>query len=359
MADSSKTEKATPKKKEDEQKKGNVFQSADVISALSILALFFTIKIMLPFIYQYLTNFLTKYFVYTKTVNTLTAEFVMDVLKDSLIALFLLAGPMMLMAIAVGVIATGAQTRFRISKESLKFKFSRISPIQGMKRLFSLRSLTELVKSLIKIVILVLMLYSSFTGMAKDFPKLMYEDVLQATYFILSSIMNIVIQLSIAFIAIAALDYFYQWWEYERNLRMTKQEVKEEYKQMEGDPQVKGQIRERQRRMSMQRMMQQVPTADVIVRNPTHFAIALRYDIEKDSAPVVVAKGQDYMALRIIEIAEKNHIPMTENRPLAHALYREVDVNGLIPPEYYVVLAEIMAWVYSMKRSKGDIEVSK
>lgn len=359
MADSSKTEKATPKKREDERKKGNVFQSADVISALSILALFFTIKLALPFIYQYMSGFLTKYFVYTKTVNTLTMDFVMDVTKDSIIALVLTAGPMMLISIAVGIIGTGVQTKFKFSKENLKFKFSKISPIQGMKRLFSLRSLTEVIKSLLKIVIMAVMLYSSYTGIAKDFPKLMYEDILQATYFILNSIMNIVLQLSIAFIGIAALDYLYQWWEYERNIRMSKQEIKEEYKQMEGDPQIKGQIRERQRKMSMQRMMQQVPTADVIVRNPTHFAIALRYDIEKDSAPVVVAKGQDYMALKIIEIAESNHIPMTENRPLARALYREVDVNGIIPQEYYVVLAEIMAWVYSMKRGQGDLEISK
>jgi len=131
---------------------------------------------------------------------------------------------------------------------------------------------------------------------------------------------------------------------------MSKQEIKEEYKQMEGDPQIKGQIKERQRKISMQRMMQQVPTADVIVRNPTHFAVALKYDIEKNSAPIVVAKGQDYVALKIIEIAEQNHIPMTENVPLARALYKTVAVNREIPEEYYVILAEIMAWVYSLKK---------
>ncbi len=351
MADSSKTEKASPKKREDERKKGNIFQSSDVISALSILALFFTIKTVLPFIYKYMSGFIMKYFVYTKTVNTLTAGFVMDVAKDSLIALFMLAGPMMVMSIAVGIIATGVQTRFKISKENLKIKFSKLSPIQGIKRLFSLRSITELIKALVKISIMAYILYSAYLGIAKSFAKLMYEDIMQATYFILNSIMDIVLQLSLAFIAIAALDYFYQWWEYERNIKMSKQELKEEYKQLEGDPLIKSQIRERQRKMSMQRMMQQVPTADVIVRNPTHFAIALKYDIEKNSAPIVVAKGQDYTALKIIEIAEQHHIPMTENKPLARALYSAVEVNREIPPEYYVVLAEIMAWVYSMKRS--------
>lgn len=350
MADSSKTEKATPKKREDERKKGNVFQSTDVISAFSVLALFYTLKIMFPFSYSFLSGFLTKYFVYTKTVNALSSGFAIDVLKDSAIALFFVAGPIMLVSIAVGVIASGMQTRFKISKENLKMKFSRLSPMQGFKRMFSIRSTVELVKAMIKISVMAFILYTGYMNIAKHFTKLMYEDVQQATVFILDSIMGIVIQLSFAFIGIAVLDYLYQWWEYERNIKMSKQDIKEEYKQLEGDPQIKGQIRERQRKMSAARMMQQVPTADVIVRNPTHFAVALKYDIDKNRAPIVVAKGQDYMAFRIIEIAKQYDIPMTENKPLARALYSAVEVNREIPPEYYVVLAEIMAWVYSMKR---------
>ncbi|HEX2985424.1 MAG TPA: flagellar biosynthesis protein FlhB [Caproiciproducens sp.] len=359
MADSSKTEKATPKKREDERKKGNIFQSADVVSALSILVLFLTMKMVMPYIYQYLSNFMSKYFVYTKTVHELTIDSVMKFATDSVISFLLLAGPVMLASVAAAIIATGVQTRFKFSKENLKMKFSRLSPIQGIKRLFSIRSITELVKSMVKISVMLIILYSAYMKIVSDFMNLMYEDVLQATYFILNSIMDIVLQMSMAFIGIAVLDYLYQWWEYERNIRMTKQEIKEEYKQLEGDPLIKGQIRDRQRRMARQRMMQQVPTADVIIRNPTHIAVALRYDIEKDSAPVVVAKGQDYMALKIIEIAEQYKIPMTENKPLARALYREVEVNGVIPQEYYVVLAEIMAWVYSMKRGQGDREISK
>ncbi len=343
MPDSSKTEKATPKKREDERKKGNIFQSSDVVSALSILSLFLILKMLFPFMYHSLSLFLSRYIAYIKTIPALSAEFAMDVAKDALIALFLLAGPMMLTAIAVGVIAAGAQTRFKVSKENLKMKFSRISPLQGIKRMFSIRSM-------LKISVIFYILYSSFMNIAKYFTKLMFEDIFDAVQFILNSIMDIVIQLSMVFILIAAFDYLYQWWEYERNIKMSKQEIKEEYKQMEGDPQIKGQIKERQRKISMQRMMQQVPTADVIVRNPTHFAVALKYDIEKNSAPIVVAKGQDYVALKIIEIAEQNHIPMTENVPLARALYKTVAVNREIPEEYYVILAEIMAWVYSLKK---------
>lgn len=350
MPDSSKTEKATPKKREDERKKGNIFQSSDVVSALSILSLFLILKMLFPFMYHSLSLFLSRYIAYIKTIPALSAEFAMDVAKDALITLFLLAGPMMLTAIAVGVIAAGAQTRFKVSKENLKMKFSRISPLQGIKRMFSIRSVTELVKAMLKISVIFYILYSSFMSIAKYFTKLMFEDIFDAVQFILNSIMDIVIQLSMVFILIAAFDYLYQWWEYERNIKMSKQEIKEEYKQMEGDPQIKGQIKERQRKISMQRMMQQVPTADVIVRNPTHFAVALKYDIEKNSAPIVVAKGQDYVALKIIEIAEQNHIPMTENVPLARALYKTVAVNREIPEEYYVILAEIMAWVYSLKK---------
>jgi flagellar biosynthetic protein FlhB len=351
LADSSKTEKATPKKREDERKKGNIFQSADVVSALSILVLFLTLRMTLPYFYTSFKTFLTRYFGYGKTMQSITIQSASDVGRDCMTALFTMAGPALLASVAIAIVGTGLQTRFKFSHEQLKVKFSRLSPIQGIKRMFSLRSVAELVKSLIKIAVLFYVLYSAFRNITNSFTKLMYEDVMQAVVFILQSIMDIVLQLSIAFIGIAALDYLYQWWEYERSIRMSKQDLKEEYKQLEGDPLVKGQIRERQRKISMQRMMQQVPTADVIVRNPTHFAVALRYDIEKDPAPVVVAKGQDYTALRIVEIAERCRIPMTENKPLARALYRDVKVNSQVPSQYYVVLAQIMAWVYSMKRS--------
>lgn len=359
MADSSKTEKATPKKREDERKKGNIFQSKDVISALSILALFYTLKLMFPFFYQYMSTLLTKYLTYIKTTDVLSSSFAMDVLKDAVIAILLLAGPVMLVSVVVGILATGVQTRFKFSKENIKFKFSKMNPLKGLKNMISLRSFTELLKAMVKISVIGFVLYSAFLKITQSFTKLMFLDIMSAVSFILTSIMDIVIQLSLAFIAIAAVDYFYQWWEYERNIKMTKQEIKEEYKQMEGDPQIKGQIRERQRKMASQRMMQQVPTADVIVRNPTHFAVALKYDIEKNGAPVVVAKGQDYTALKIIEIAKEHNIPMTENKMLARALYSKVEIDQEVPAEYYLILAEIMAWVYSTKRRLGEIEIPK
>jgi flagellar biosynthetic protein FlhB len=168
--------------------------------------------------------------------------------------------------------------------------------------------------------------------------------------FMMDRIMSIVYKICLIFVAVAILDYAYQKYDYEKKLRMTKQEVKDEYKQTEGDPQIKGRIREKQRKMSMNRMIQQVPNADVVVRNPTHFAVALKYDIDHDQAPIVLAKGQDFMAKRIISVAEKHKILITENKPLARSLYETTEVNDYIPAELYQAVAEVMAWVYSNKK---------
>lgn len=353
-ASEGKTEKATPKKREDERKKGNIFQSADVVSAFSVLAIFLIAKIALPYIYRYLSNFYIQYVAYTKTVRTLSEDFALDVFRDAATAVILASAPVMAAAILIAILATGAQTRFRFSRERIKFKLSNISPLQGIKRMFSLRSVVELLKSLFKTVVIGCIIFLQMKNICTQCVAMMSEDVMQATVSILGDIMDMVIQISVVFVAMAAFDYLYQWWEYERNIRMTKQEVKEEYKQLEGDPEIKGRIRQQQRAMARQRMMQQVPDADVIIRNPTHFAVALKYDAQKDNAPVVLAKGQDYMALRIVEIAEKYHIPMRENKPLARALYASTEVNMEIPPEFYNALAEIMAWVYQLKKETRE-----
>lgn len=346
----SKTEKATPKKREDERKKGNIFQSADVVSAISVLTVFYTIKLTLPYGYRYFSNFFIRYFKYTKTVTQFNISVSLGMLKDIVTAVLLLSLPAAIAAALAAIITTGAQTKFKFSHEKIKFKLSNINPLQGIKRLFSLRSIVELLKSIIKITIIGYVMYLQIKKICNQCIAMLYGDVMESVIALLNDIMDLVIQMSLVFIAIAAFDYLYQWWDYERNIRMSKQELKEEYKQMEGNPEIKGRIRQLQRKMANRRMMQQVPTADVVVRNPTHFAIALRYDSKKDNAPVVVAKGQDYVALKIIEIAAQHNIPMKEDRPLAHALYASVKVNMEIPPEFYNALAEIMAWVYKLKR---------
>ena len=345
-----KTEAATHKKRQDERKKGNVFQSNDVINAVSILVPFVMLKVTMPRIYEYCSENLREFIGYCGTVDVLTGQFAMKILVTVILGIFSIGAPIMLSAMAVGIIASGAQTKFIFSFETLKFKFSKINPLSGIKKMFSMRTLVELLKSIIKAVIIGFIFYSEFSDILASSQNLIYMDVILAIGTILDKIFSIVIKLCIAFFIIAAADYFYQWWDHERNIKMTKQEVKEEYKHTEGDPQIKGRIKEMQRKRANMRMMQQVPTADVVVRNPTHFAVALKYDIEKNGAPVVVAKGQDYVAFKIIEIASENDVPMIENKPLARALYREVKIGREIPAEYYSATAEILAWVYSLKK---------
>lgn len=352
MADSAseKTEKATPKKREDERKKGNIFQSSDVVSALSVLAIFIAMRIAMPHFYNSVSGLLAEFIHYAGTRNTLDGTFMSDVNRRMWMSIILLSAPVLLASVGAAILLTGAQTRFKFSGEKIKFKGSNISLIQGFKRLFSLRSVMEVLKALIKTAIIGYVIYAKIKDICVQCTGMMETDVMQSTVAILNDLMDLVIQISIVLVALSALDYFYQWWEYERNIKMTKQEVKEEYKELEGNPEIKGRIRQMQREMSRQRMMQQVPTADVIVRNPTHFAIALRYDPDHDAAPVVVAKGQDRIALRIVEIAAENNIPMKEDKPLARALYASVEVGSEIPPEFYAALAVIMAWVFQLRK---------
>ena len=354
MADSAadKTEKATPKKREDERKKGNIFQSADVVSALSVLAVFAALRVAMPYIYRSLSRLLTTYIGYAGTRDALNGIFAADVNRTMWIAILLLSAPVLLASVGAAVLATGVQTRFKFSGEKIKFKGSNISPIQGFKRLFSLRSVVEVLKAMVKTAIIGYIIYLKIKDICVQCVGMMDTGVMQSTVNILNDLLDLVIQMSIVLVVLAAADYFYQWWEYERNIRMSKQELKEEYKELEGNPETKSRIRQLQRDISRRRMMQQVPTADVVVRNPTHFAVALRYDPEKNTAPVVVAKGQDRVALRIVKIAAANNIPMREDRPLARALYASVKVGAEIPPEFYAALATVMAWVFQLKKER-------
>lgn len=351
MAVDSKTEKATPKKRKDERKKGNLFTSKDITGALSILVIFLTLNMVFPYIYQFMSRLITRYFGYSDTVNILTTDITLEICKYAILALLLVLAPVMLASVTVNILATGTQTKFKFTHKQLAFKFSRINIIEGFKRLFSLRSFVELIKAFLKMLVIIYVLYRQFKKIADGIVELIYEDIMQATVFMLHSIMSMVLQLCIVFIAIAVLDYMYQKWQYEKSIRMSKQDIKDEYKQLEGNPEIRGRIREIQRKMAMRRMMQQVPSADVVIKNPTHFAIALKYDIEKNEAPVVVAKGQDYVALKIIELAKANGIPMKEDKPLARALYGAVEINREIPPEFYAALAEIMAWIFTAKKT--------
>ena len=257
-------------------------------------------------------------------------------------------------AILCAVAATFAQTNFLVSTESMKPKFSRLNPLEGFKRLFSLKSLVETLKNLIKIIILMAIIFLSIRDMFLESSNYLYTELGAAAAHLVEMAGGMVVRICIAFVAVAAMDFFYQWWDYEKNMMMTKQEVKEEYKQMEGDPQVKGKIKEIQRRRAQQRMMQQVPGADVVIRNPTHVAVALRYKPDKDDAPVVVAKGLDELALRIVSVAEENGVAVIENVPLARSLYADAPLDQMIPMEFYGPVAEVLVYVLKLDGSEAQ-----
>ncbi|MGI6731890.1 MAG: flagellar biosynthesis protein FlhB [Anaerovoracaceae bacterium] len=352
MAESNKTEKATPKKRRDERKKGNAFQSKDVISVVVLLVGFILLSKLGSFIVAQIKELYLSQMIKIESLHKLTIQTCTSMLVEGVKVFYISVTPILIILALVGILMTGVQTRFLISGDLLKFKFSRINIIQGFKRMLSLRSIVQLVKSLLKIAIIIWIIYSDVQELLLVTPDILNTSLDSNLAFLLDRTMAMVYKICILFVGIAALDFMYQKYDYEKKLKMTKHEVKEEYKQTEGDPFIKGKIREKQRSLSMNRMLQQVPQADVIVRNPTHFAVALKYDIDKDFAPMVLAKGQGHVALRIIEAGEKNNIAITENRPLARSLYEAVEINEYIPEEFYQAVAEVMAWVFNNRKNK-------
>lgn len=352
MAETNRTEKATPKKRRDERKKGNVFQSKDVISIAVLLLGLITIKKMGIFVAKQATNQLVAGMnraIYHPCLSmALCTEVLMDILKTYAVAVM----PVLLVCMSAGVLVAGVQTRFLVSGELIKFKGSRISFIEGMKRMISVRSYVQLLKSILEITVIAWVIFTGVRDMLPVVPDVLSVDIGKSLAFMMDRTMAITYKICLFFVAVAVLDFGYQKYAYEQKLMMTKQEIKDEYKQMEGDPLIRGRMRERQRKLSLNRMIQQVPTADVVVRNPTHFAVALKYQADRDAAPLVVAKGQDSLAARIITVAEKNGVLITENKPLAQSLYRNVELNDYIPEELFKPVAEILAWVYKERKER-------
>ena len=356
MPEGNKTEKATPKKRRDERKKGNVFKSQDAVAVAGLLGTFATLWLLTGTFAQQLGGFMTLCLATAGEESRDVGGVCGELAVQGIVLVVKTVGIVALAAILCAVAATFAQTRFLVSTESMKPKFSRLSPLQGFKRLFSLKSLVETLKNLIKIAILMAIIFLSIRDMFLESSNYLYTDLTAAAAHLVEMAGEMVVRICIAFVAVAAMDFFYQWWDYEKNMMMTKQEVKEEYKQMEGDPQVKGKIKEIQRRRAQQRMMQQVPGADVVVRNPTHFAVALRYKPDQDDAPIVLAKGQDNIALRIVQIAEENKVAVIENVPLARALYAQAELNQMIPPELYGAVAEVLVYIFKLNGKKQIVK---
>jgi flagellar biosynthetic protein FlhB len=345
-----KTEKATPKKRREARKKGQVFQSREISTALVLLFVFISLRIFGKNIYTQLAAFAEKVFVeYPRIEDLYMPDILVRVFIDGVIVFFKAAGPVLLIGMLTGLLVSYAQVGFLFTLETLKPNFSRINPLNGMKRMFSPKGLIELLKAVLKVTVIMYISYAYMNGKVQSVISLMDMDVISIASFIGITSMDLAIRICIALVAFGMFDFAYQWWEYEKNMKMTKQEVKEEYKQIEGNPEIKAKIRQKQRQVSMRRMMQEVPKADVVITNPTHFACALKYDAEKAPAPVLLAKGQDYVAFRIKEIARENRVEIVENKPLARAIYDSVEIGEAIPPELYQAVAEVLAFVYSLK----------
>lgn len=349
-----KTEKASPKKRRDVKKKGEVHKSADLCSAVTLFLTFGTLKIgyegFLRAMRGLSSSMLSGEVIVANARNVSIAS-LGAYYKEVLSAVLPLILPLLLVAMVGGVAVHVVQTGPMFVTEKLKPDFKRINPLTGFKRIFSTASLVELFKSVLKVIILFYISYSYLSSALKSFVNMMYADVGRAFSQVLSTSFSMGIIIGLALIAFSALDVLYQWWKFEKDIRMTKQEVKEEYKQTEGDPQIKAKIRQRQRKMSSMRMMRHLPEATVVVTNPEHYAVALRYDEERDKAPVVVAKGMDYLAQRIRQKAAEYNIKVVENKPVARALYASCEVGDEIPPELYQAVADILIYIYKTVRT--------
>jgi flagellar biosynthetic protein FlhB len=346
-----KTEKATPKKRRDaREKEGNVLQSKEITIAASIFFTFFALLLLGKYMFRMITETISIWFARIGGDITPNSEFIMETAVFIMRSCAMILVPLVAVTFTVPIIVVLFQTKGLFTMKPISPKFSKLNPINGFKRLFSLQSSVGIIKGLIELGAIGAIVYARIIGNVRDYQRLTDMDVIQGVSFIAKTGFDLVMTIIVIFAFVAVGDYIFQWWQYEKKLRMSKQEVKDEYKQIEGDPQIKGKIKQKQREVAMKRMMEQVPAADVVVRNPTHFAVALIYEKENTSAaPRVVAKGKDSLALKIIDIAEKHEVYITENRPLARELYETVEIGGEIPPSLYNAIAIILTDMYAAK----------
>ncbi|MGG0657950.1 flagellar biosynthesis protein FlhB [Rummeliibacillus pycnus] len=345
-----KTERATPKKRQDARKKGQVLKSQDVTSALVLLSVFLFLLIAATSMRDGVMSFFRQTFSKYMLVDSISIELVIKVYKDVLSEVAIIVLPIMAIAVIAAIVGNFLQFGLVFTTEPLKFDLTKLDPIKGIKRIVSLRAVIELLKSILKISLIGSVTTAILWMNIDDVLSLSFKTPWDSLITVSKLTVLMGIAASIVLLIIAVLDYFYQKFDYEKNLKMSKQDIKDEYKNAEGDPLIKSKIKQRQREMAMRRMMQEVPQADVVITNPTHYAIALKYDEDTMDAPKVIAKGTDFIAQKIKLIAKENDVVMVENRPLARAMYDQVVIGQRIPDEFFKAVAEVLAYVYRIKR---------
>jgi len=346
-----KTEPASEHKREEARRKGKIPRSVELNSAFvllfGLLILYFGGGALVNGLASIARSAFTRAGSLPVTIDTLR-----NLMGSGIVNLGLLMAPVILGIMIVGLASSYSQVGFVLSFEVLKPSFDKMNPLEGLKRiLVSRRSLMELLKSVVKVIVVGLAAYSAVQAVIVEAPTLVESDPSGVLGYLGQGAFGLGIRMGLAFLVLAVIDFFFQRFEHERDLRMTREEVKEEMKAMEGDPTVRGRVRSIQRRIAYRRMMQDVPKADVVVANPTHLAIALRYDAEEMNAPKVVAKGADLLALKIREIAAANNVPIVEDKPLAQALYRSVDVGQEVPEKLFQAVAQLLATIYRLKQT--------
>ena len=348
-----KTEEPTAKRKREARQKGQVPKSTELNSAIVLLFAFVCLKSFGINLYTGMMDIVTLTFeVYMYKEDLFTVNGVMGLAVDLVIMFFTAMLPIFAVMLLAAVISNLMQSGLLFTTESIKPKFSNISPMRGIKQMFSLKQIAEFfLKTLVKVAIVGIIAYTTISDNVRALMNTMNLTPTATGEYIMTTLIDLGIKMSMCLLVFAFVDWIIQIRKHKKDLRMTKQEIKEEFKQTEGNPQIKGKIKQKQRQMSMSRMMKQIPKADVVITNPTHFAVAIKYDPKENDAPIVLAKGQDYIALRIKEIAKENKVQIVENKALARSLYAAVDVGDAIPEELYQAVAEVLAYVYSMRAS--------
>ena len=347
---SEKTEKATPKKREKARKEGQVAQSQEIGTAFLLISAFIGLRFFAPMMLTRImnvahVNFTTMYNALDFTEPTFAAWYLWQTFGQ-VILVFL---PLALVVMATGLLVNIVQVGWKPTTKPLKPKFSKLNPLKGIKKIVSMKMFMELFKTLLKFGIILAAVFILLAGREDMLRMFMYMELLQAILYVADLFILVGITIGVLYLFIAVADYIYNRRKHEKELRMSKQEVKEEYKQMEGDPMIRSRIKQKMREASMRRMIQEVPHADVVITNPTHYACVLKYDKEKGAAPILVAKGADHMAQRIKEVAAENFVVTVEDKPLARTLYNVVDVGEQVPPELWGAVAEVLAYVYRLK----------
>jgi len=345
-----KTEQPTFKKIKDARDKGQIAQSKDLNGAVALLAVFLSFSFFSDFYVDNLIGYFNYVIGLTEDTATLfSGNNIGLFFADSIFFILKMSLPLLLVALFSGLFVSYIQVGFIFTTETLKPKLDKINPLKGFKNMFSSSALVEMIKSILKSI---LILYVAISYIYDHMSELLITLELDLGSIVLTMweiIFGVVVRCSLLMFIIAIFDFAFKRWKNKKELMMSKQEIKQEYKQSEGDPQLKARIKEKQRAFAMGRMMQEVPKADVIITNPTHFAVALKYDVALGDAPLVVAKGQDLIAQNIKRIAIENEVPIVENKPLAQTLYKTVDIGSFIPADLYEAVAEVLAYVFSLK----------